>query len=198
MRNKGHAIDQVLDEQFATGRLYACISSRPGQCGRCDGYILEGKELEFYVSFLSISWFVDPWHLRLWWPSCAAGVHTPVFGGWLEDNSRRRRLFTNTLHRLCWVARWQATWASLLTGFPSFTHAGQEAAAQEEQAVDVGSALRVCCMHHIHWLCRATDTGCAATCKHWWRLEPGLFTLHHSLRHPRLIAPPPPSATDWC
>lgn len=23
--------------------------SRPGQCGRCDGYILEGRELEFYV-----------------------------------------------------------------------------------------------------------------------------------------------------
>ena len=30
-------------------RLYAAISSRPGQCGRCDGYILEGKELEFYL-----------------------------------------------------------------------------------------------------------------------------------------------------
>jgi hypothetical protein len=27
----------------------ACISSRPGQSGRCDGYILEGKELEFYI-----------------------------------------------------------------------------------------------------------------------------------------------------
>ena len=27
----------------------AIISSRPGQCGRADGYILEGKELEFYV-----------------------------------------------------------------------------------------------------------------------------------------------------
>lgn len=24
-------------------------NSRPGQCGRCDGYILEGRELEFYV-----------------------------------------------------------------------------------------------------------------------------------------------------
>ena len=31
------------------GRLYACISSRPGQCGRADGYILEGKELDFYL-----------------------------------------------------------------------------------------------------------------------------------------------------
>jgi len=41
-------IDPKLDEQFATGRLFARISSRPGQSGRCDGYILEGKELEFY------------------------------------------------------------------------------------------------------------------------------------------------------
>jgi small subunit ribosomal protein S8e len=39
---------QVLDSQFAGGRLLAAISSRPGQCGRVDGYILEGKELEFY------------------------------------------------------------------------------------------------------------------------------------------------------
>ena len=47
-RNQKRSLDQHLDDQFATGRLYACISSRPGQCGRCDGYILEGKELEFY------------------------------------------------------------------------------------------------------------------------------------------------------
>merc|ERR1712127_464930 len=35
-------------EQFNSGRLLACISSRPGQSGRLDGYVLEGKELEFY------------------------------------------------------------------------------------------------------------------------------------------------------
>lgn len=29
--------------------LSACVASRPGQCGRADGYILEGKELEFYM-----------------------------------------------------------------------------------------------------------------------------------------------------
>jgi hypothetical protein len=29
--------------------LSACIASRPGQCGRADGYVLEGKELEFYL-----------------------------------------------------------------------------------------------------------------------------------------------------
>ena len=32
-----------------TGRVLACVSSRPGQSGRADGYILEGKELEFYL-----------------------------------------------------------------------------------------------------------------------------------------------------
>merc|ERR1712174_113561 len=48
-RQAGRKLDSVLDEQFSTGRIYAKISSRPGQCGRCDGYILEGKELEFYM-----------------------------------------------------------------------------------------------------------------------------------------------------
>merc|ERR1712071_637302 len=49
--------DKAGDEKDATPvqrsssvqKKIACISSRPGQCGRCDGYILEGKELEFYV-----------------------------------------------------------------------------------------------------------------------------------------------------
>ncbi|KAL6782351.1 RPS8 [Auxenochlorella protothecoides x Auxenochlorella symbiontica] len=49
LRNKDRTLDPLLDEQFSVGRLYACISSRPGQCGRADGYILEGKELEFYL-----------------------------------------------------------------------------------------------------------------------------------------------------
>jgi small subunit ribosomal protein S8e len=39
-------IDILLESQFAAGRLYASISSRPGQSGRADGYVLEGKELE--------------------------------------------------------------------------------------------------------------------------------------------------------
>jgi len=39
-------IDLLLESQFAAGRLYASIASRPGQSGRADGYILEGKELE--------------------------------------------------------------------------------------------------------------------------------------------------------
>eukprot|EP00270_Netrium_digitus_P005324 TRINITY_DN169_c0_g1_i1.p1 TRINITY_DN169_c0_g1~~TRINITY_DN169_c0_g1_i1.p1 ORF type:complete len:228 (+),score=70.05 TRINITY_DN169_c0_g1_i1:64-747(+) len=48
-RLQGHKLDQHLEDQFVSGRLMACISSRPGQCGRADGYILEGRELEFYV-----------------------------------------------------------------------------------------------------------------------------------------------------
>lgn len=48
-RQAGRVIDPNVAEQFAAGRLLACISSRPGQSARADGYILEGKELEFYV-----------------------------------------------------------------------------------------------------------------------------------------------------
>ena len=48
-RRKDAKIDPLVEQQFGAGRLYAAISSRPGQSGRADGYILEGEELEFYV-----------------------------------------------------------------------------------------------------------------------------------------------------
>merc|ERR1711964_76878 len=41
-------VEPALEKQFEAGRLFAVISSRPGQSGRCDGYILEGEELAFY------------------------------------------------------------------------------------------------------------------------------------------------------
>ena len=41
-------IDPALERQFEAGRLYAVVSSRPGQSGRVDGYVLEGDELAFY------------------------------------------------------------------------------------------------------------------------------------------------------
>ena len=44
-------VDSLLEAQFGAGRLYAAISSRPGQVGRADGYILEGKELEVGFTF---------------------------------------------------------------------------------------------------------------------------------------------------
>ena len=48
-RQKDRVIDSKVADLFSQQRLYACISSRPGQSGRADGYILEGKELEFYA-----------------------------------------------------------------------------------------------------------------------------------------------------
>jgi len=41
-------IEPALERQFEAGRLYAVVSSRPGQSGRVDGYVLEGDELAFY------------------------------------------------------------------------------------------------------------------------------------------------------
>ncbi|CAC5389488.1 40S ribosomal protein S8-like [Mytilus californianus] len=48
-RQKIAKVEQGLDEQFSASRVMAKLSSRPGKCGRADGYILEGKELEFYM-----------------------------------------------------------------------------------------------------------------------------------------------------
>ncbi|KAL7004964.1 ribosomal protein S8A [Cystobasidiomycetes sp. EMM_F5] len=47
-RKKSAKLDPNLEGQFNSSRLLACISSRPGQSGRADGYILEGEELDFY------------------------------------------------------------------------------------------------------------------------------------------------------
>jgi len=52
--NKDRVIEPALAEQFNTGRLYARITSRPGQTGRCDGYVLEGDELGFYLRKLNL------------------------------------------------------------------------------------------------------------------------------------------------
>ena len=47
LNDKGK-VDPALERQFEAGRLYAVVSSRPGQSGRVDGYVLEGDELAFY------------------------------------------------------------------------------------------------------------------------------------------------------
>lgn len=39
-RAKDRVIDPKVAEEFNQQRLLACISSRPGQSGRADGYIL--------------------------------------------------------------------------------------------------------------------------------------------------------------
>jgi len=46
-------LEDYVKQQIKNGRLLACISSRPGQCGRADGYILEGSELDFYRKKMS-------------------------------------------------------------------------------------------------------------------------------------------------
>merc|ERR1712187_767740 len=38
-REAKQKLDPAVEEQFQSGRLLAAISSRPGQCGRCDGYV---------------------------------------------------------------------------------------------------------------------------------------------------------------
>eukprot|EP00161_Ancyromonas_sigmoides_P002318 TRINITY_DN1207_c1_g1_i1.p1 TRINITY_DN1207_c1_g1~~TRINITY_DN1207_c1_g1_i1.p1 ORF type:complete len:218 (+),score=122.53 TRINITY_DN1207_c1_g1_i1:44-655(+) len=52
-RMQARAADRVIDpqvaEQFASGRLLVRLTSRPGQSGRADGYVLEGAELAFYL-----------------------------------------------------------------------------------------------------------------------------------------------------
>jgi len=47
-RQAGRVLAQTLDDQFSNGRLMCRITSRPGQTGRVDGYVLEGRELDFY------------------------------------------------------------------------------------------------------------------------------------------------------
>merc|ERR1712151_1029788 len=51
-RQKTSDVAANLNSQFLQGKVMARISSRPGQCGRADGYILEGEELDFYVKKL--------------------------------------------------------------------------------------------------------------------------------------------------
>merc|ERR1712054_116781 len=52
-RQQTRVLAKELEQQFNTGRVYAKISSRPGQSGRADGFILEGAELKFYLSKMS-------------------------------------------------------------------------------------------------------------------------------------------------
>ncbi|EFA78291.1 40S ribosomal protein S8 [Heterostelium album PN500] len=48
-RLKTRTLETALENQATDGKFYAKITSRPGQVGKCDGTILEGKELEFYA-----------------------------------------------------------------------------------------------------------------------------------------------------
>jgi len=54
LRNVTRVLEPAIAEQFEKGRLYAKISTSPGQCGCADGYILEGEELAFYLKKLAL------------------------------------------------------------------------------------------------------------------------------------------------
>ena len=45
----------LITSQFASGRVYAKITSRPGQSGRCDGILVRegGPELVFYQKMMA-------------------------------------------------------------------------------------------------------------------------------------------------
>lgn len=47
-RQKSIVEQKDVIDQLASGKILACISSRPGQSGRADGYILEDEEYSFY------------------------------------------------------------------------------------------------------------------------------------------------------
>ncbi|PVD32471.1 hypothetical protein C0Q70_07910 [Pomacea canaliculata] len=48
-RKKLAKVEAALEEQFSSGRVLAKVASRPGRDGRADGFVLEGKELDFYL-----------------------------------------------------------------------------------------------------------------------------------------------------
>ena len=53
-KQKNIDVSRTIIDQLNGGRLLAAISSRPGQSGRADGYLLEGKELEFYQRQMNV------------------------------------------------------------------------------------------------------------------------------------------------
>lgn len=61
-RKKDLQLDTLIEEQFGGERLLACISSRPGRCGRADGQ-KEGERcsslivtvLNFYIALVALN-----------------------------------------------------------------------------------------------------------------------------------------------
>ncbi|CAL6006876.1 Ribosomal_protein S8 [Hexamita inflata] len=55
-KSKAHhtQVDAAVTEQLKEGKVLAKITTRPGQCGKADGYLLEGPELAFYQRKLAV------------------------------------------------------------------------------------------------------------------------------------------------
>ena len=69
-------VENALEKQFEAGRVFAVVSSRPGQSGRCDGYILEGEELAFYQRLLRKYWGLFGASVRSKWFIHVSGLHS--------------------------------------------------------------------------------------------------------------------------
>ena len=67
-RVKDRKLDPHLEDQFASGRLLASISSRPGQCGRADGYapVCDHHVSLHYLLFCIISLVCDDCYMCLY------------------------------------------------------------------------------------------------------------------------------------
>merc|ERR1711988_1187544 len=52
-RRLPYNIEKGVQDQLNKGSMLAKLTSRPGQSGRADGILLEGKELEFYLKKLT-------------------------------------------------------------------------------------------------------------------------------------------------
>uniref|UniRef100_A0A8D0QH04 40S ribosomal protein S8 n=1 Tax=Sus scrofa TaxID=9823 RepID=A0A8D0QH04_PIG len=48
-KKRSKETQKKYDERKKTARISSLLEEQPGQCGREDGYVLEGKELEFYL-----------------------------------------------------------------------------------------------------------------------------------------------------
>lgn len=87
-RKKEAKLDPLLESQFQAGRLYAVISSRPGQSGRADGYILEGKELEVRFLFASLGHTIYARTRLISFPLLPLAVLRQATEGW-QGQARR-------------------------------------------------------------------------------------------------------------
>jgi len=54
LRNATRVLEAAVQDQLERGRIYARVSTSPGQCGSADGYVLEGDELAFYEKKIQI------------------------------------------------------------------------------------------------------------------------------------------------
>ncbi len=103
-------LDAHLAEQFTTGRLLACIASRPGQSGRCDGYILEGERGGWLAGMRLACFSTSMCATMPQWQRSSAwtGTGAPMLGlAWASNESAC--LHTRTRHGFTQARSWNFT-----------------------------------------------------------------------------------------